>query len=141
MSEKNIYRNMPEGKERILVNGHRTGCASAVIVDQLMSCAEIAAILPQNTKITGAGQTGDGWSWFIQTEDFHIGSDCPRRDFLCCGGIFVSLVAFDLIECSPHPSPGVQLTFDLEMELARHAKRKNYAMTERQMHLLKMHTA
>jgi hypothetical protein len=115
---------------------HRPSSAAAKIVERLSSCPEIAAILPANVELVSAGGRGGGWSWVIKCEDFHIGSDCPRTQFSDAPGIFVSLVSFDQIECSPQPTPGISLNFEAEIELARHAQRMKSTLTNRQKQIL-----
>ncbi|MBB2158302.1 hypothetical protein HLH33_18735 [Gluconacetobacter diazotrophicus] len=98
--------------------------ASGKILARLEACPKIAATLPANARIVGAGRNGGGWSWVIEGEDFQIGSEHPRREVADAPGLFFSLVSFDQIECSPWPDMGIVLDWHLDAELARHSKRK-----------------
>lgn len=97
--------------------------ASGKILARLKAFPKIAATLPPNARIVGAGRNGGGWSWVIEGEDFHIGSEHPRREVADALGLFFSLVSFGQIECSPLPKMGIVLDYRLEAELARHRNR------------------
>lgn len=105
----------------VIRHRHRRSSSSAKIVELLTSCPEISAIMPEVCAVEGASR-GDGWSWLIKCEDYDIGSDHPRRHFGEGVGMALSSPAFGQIECSPLPTPGIQVDWSLRSELDRHAR-------------------
>ncbi|GBQ85757.1 hypothetical protein AA14337_3156 [Acetobacter malorum DSM 14337] len=100
---------------------HRQSSAAAKIIDLLVSCPEISAIMPEVCAVEGVSG-GGGWSWVIPCEGFDIGSEHRRREFLEANGLALAFPAFGQIECFPSQKPGIEIYDSLQFELSRKAK-------------------